>query len=258
MLTNTAYIKTEDLNAILFPKRSDGYTQELKVFPEPRESYIENIFGGRIMFFGDNFSEGDDISNIYTPIEVRAIICDSNRTCMYLVYNERCAGIQLPGGSIYREDFDNVYMDEESTLLTSLMRNILTQLDPIYGESTYNSIKDEYLSIRTKFTHVLYSKFGHCVEQPELYFSYIFPNTSKRKFVVYYVYECDFIKGTNGIGLLPRGVFSLNKDLFRISLKHDRITTSNVVGFDYIHRGVIFEEYGKAQLNAIFNTNKLF
>ena len=258
MTTNSAYIKTEHLNAILFPNRNDGNTPELRQFPIPREPYIEKLFSDKIMFFGDSFSEDDDISNMYTPVEVRAIVCDINRTCMYLIYNDRKTGLQIPGGPINRVDFDNPYEEEESTLLSALMRNILIQFDPIYGMSMYDSMKDEIVSPRQKLHNILCSKFGNCREQPELYFSYILPNTSKRKFIFYYVYECDFVKDSNGIGILPRGVFTLNKELFRISLRHDKTTASCVLGFDPIDRGVVFEDYGRTQLNAIFNADKLF
>lgn len=259
MTTNTAYIKTEHLNAILFPNRNDCVTPELRQFPIPRLPYIEKLFGQKIMFFGNNFSEDDDLSNTYTPLEVRSIVCDKNRTCMYLVFSDFRTGVQIPGGSITRDDIENPYVDKEAILISSLTRNILTQLDSDYGESIYESIKDELVSPREKLGQVLQSKFGKCEEQPELYFSYILPNTPKRKFIFYYVYECEFIKDINGLALPPRGIITLHKELFRISLRQDnRTTASNVIGFDPIEKGVVFEDYGRAQLSSIFNTKKLF
>ena len=190
MSNDNLYIMTKDLHAILFPNKQDRFTPKLGIFPEPRETYLEKLFERKPIFFRDNFSESDDVSNEYTKIEVSVILCDKHRNHIYLIYDDSRNGVFLPGGSIRREDLDTSYMDTESILLTSLMRNILVQFDSVYGESIYYTMNYDVMgTARSKLTNIMYSKFTNVAETNTIYYSYLFPNEKKRKFIIYYVFE---------------------------------------------------------------------
>lgn len=266
MSNDNLYIMTKDLHAILFPNKQDRFTPKLGIFPEPRETYLEKLFERKPIFFRGKFSESDDVSNEYTKIEVSVILCDKHRNHIYLIYDDSRNGVFLPGGSIHREDLDTSYMDTESILLTSLMRNILVQFDSVYGESIYYTMNYDVMgTARSKLTNIMYSKFTNVTETNTIYYSYLFPNEKKRKFIIYYVFE--FMPIHNSIygdipplpRGLPRGVIPISKELFRISLRcktWKEVNSLFDLDFNNPH-GVIFESYGRSQLKAIFNTTPL-
>lgn len=261
MPNDNLYIMTKDLHAIMFPNKDDRLTPSLGVFPEPRETYLKKLFDQRPMFFADNFSELDDISNNYTQIEARAILCDASRNYIYLVYDDFKKELCIPGGSISREDFNNPYTDAESIVVLSLMRNILRQLDQVYGENLYHTVKEDMVgTARCKLTNMLYSKFMNIDESQKLYFSYILPNEQTRKLVIYYVFEFAPVSHTFGGQLkLPKNVIPLDKDLFRISLRcKTKREVNSLLGLDYMNKGVVYTHYGRTQLRAILSTTDLF
>lgn len=261
MLNDTAYIMTKDLNAIMFPNRNDGITPKLKKFPEPRETYMNKLFERKPTFFSSKFSEADDLSNVYTKLEVRAIMHDENMRCVFLIYDSFTDSVCIPGGPISRDVLCSVpYVGAESIFLVSLLGNILMQLYPTSGNTMYENLTDDMVgTTRHKLNQVLRSRFTKIKEKPEIYFSYILPDESQRTFVVYYVYEIDLGFHLQEGRFLPKNIIPLDKELFRISSRcKTRKEIGSMCNLDDISRGVVYDSYGRAQLQAIFNTPELF
>lgn len=252
---------TKHLHSIMFPNKEDRYTPTLGMFPEPRETYLKKLFDQRPVFFADNFSDSDDILNNYTKIEVRAILCDSNRNYIYLVYDDDKRELCIPGGSISKDDLNSPYTDAESIVILSLMRNMLVQLDSVYGDSLYRTMRDDMVgTARSKLTNVLYSKFLNVDEMRNAYFSYMLPNESFRKLTLYYVFEFNPVSPVyGGQPKLPKNIIPLDKELFRISLRcKTKKEVNSLLELGYMTKGVVYNHYGRTQLRSILNTTDIF
>ena len=251
-----AYILTKDLKAVFFPNSSMENTDTLKEFPEPRELNLKNIFNQRFSFFKE-LSIRDDYNGNYTQIEVRAILTDESRQNMELVYDGTNNSVDLFGGPLNKSDYVyNPYEDFESMIIGCLTRNILIQDNPIYGEDTYNSMKYVQLSTaECRLKDIIYLKCSSEYEMlQKLYYSYKLPYYEGiPKLILYYVFER---KDNSG---LSRNLVTLNKELFRISLRSCRKRDiGSLLGYDGIKDGLVYTDAGRAQLQAIFQTRSIF
>lgn len=276
---NSLYVKTQTLESILFPNRTEQYSTSLQHMDNVRD-YLNILFQSRLIYMNHALrTDLEKTLNEETCICVKLLLTDKNRTGMFL-YQEQNGKVSIPGGHLDRVDVDYVKDELEKKddalriVQEALVRELIEELYPKTAGILLSDYKDEEHLYQVtsnplrKVESIIYKYFkleGPIHPTNDLYFMYKAEGLeSLEALTFYYVLEID--KKTpyilSGCNTSPAGFIWINKENARrvsdpdASFEKLRMYLGDPVG--PVRKDIRYDRVSRHIFDIIFNTKELF
>ena len=240
----SVHLRTSHVRGVMFPDTLDTVTPWLNK-KGYLNYYIDKLFDSQISYFNPlKFTDRDDLAGVYTPIEVKLIMTDVNRTGIWLLFDRWANKVTIPGGYVDAQDVE--YIRDECGIsgdgLLIVQQALIRELYfGMYGNNGIVMYDDSklprgYLSPSSTFDamlplqRVITSRFSiDNTPDPlkDLWYTYRIPGDPLcRSLTFYYVVEVGssrtYSEYGNNIPIEPKEFIWLNKDNWRLAKRCKR------------------------------------